>query len=913
MKKLLTFTFLFLTISILIATSYHTISIDGENDFTSDETFSTSSSGYLTYVTWDAEKLFFGFSGSDIGTYESDKKWIVIYIDTDSPLNPNSGNGTKQAISFNTQNWYLPFKADYMIQIRTDEGSNLLKYYNGTSWEEVSPNNLTIYDNDISNFLELSVPKASIGNPQKIYVLSYFINESSLGEWTYASFPDNSLRNGDGYKNPGYFDHWYGFELVNGISPNAAINYDNREFLKWDVRLGASIPSAGLNDNNNYAGVALNATDGYDPDVDLQKPPAPPSNFIYLSFPHEDWDNYLGTDYYRDIKQNQPLDTSTISWDFSVKTDRANSTIFISVSEFTDVPANYDIYINDLTNGVLHNVRTNGDYSYNSGSGGTRNFKLTIGKFVPNLSTITTLSFGNVKLEYDSSKTFTVSNTGLDTLIISNLSITGNFTLENGTTPIKIPAGDSRNLTVKFTPLSLGNNTGTLTINSNDPDSPVYEISLNGTGIKPTLTKTFLPGWNLMGIPLYPPNPKKDSVFGPYSNNYLLFKYENGSYIPSDSILLGNGYWLGIQDTLNLSLTGMPVLSDTLIKLNLGWNVISHLYLKDLRKSSLMIKRGSELISLDSAVQRGWIQPNLIGYSKSNNSYFIVDTLDQFNGYWFATLIDSLELKFVKSQTIGPLPKIKNQFIDERNWIVFLSGKNSISHDNLFYFGVNDRATSGFDNTFDHAKPPRLPNDSAIELYFLRNDWHPSFTKYFSDIRKYQPNQPLIWQFEFSSKKIENSLLQWHNLNEIFPPDYLENVYFLLVDLTNNRTIDMKQTQQYQFYHNGNITQFAIKVGRLTSLNDNLPALRYSLDQNFPNPFNPSTRIRYSIVHKNNVKLSVHNLLGELVAILVNKIQEPGTYEVEFNANQYGLVSGIYFYKIKSGDFTDTKKLILLK
>jgi hypothetical protein len=85
----------------------------------------------------------------------------------------------------------------------------------------------------------------------------------------------------------------------------------------------------------------------------------------------------------------------------------------------------------------------------------------------------------------------------------------------------------------------------------------------------------------------------------------------------------------------------------------------------------------------------------------------------------------------------------------------------------------------------------------------------------------------------------------------------------------------------------------------------------YSLCQNYPNPFNPTTTIHYSINSAGLVTLKVYDILGTQVASLVNERQEAGSYTVEFNAAN--LPSGIYFYMLTSGNFKETKKLILLK
>jgi len=85
----------------------------------------------------------------------------------------------------------------------------------------------------------------------------------------------------------------------------------------------------------------------------------------------------------------------------------------------------------------------------------------------------------------------------------------------------------------------------------------------------------------------------------------------------------------------------------------------------------------------------------------------------------------------------------------------------------------------------------------------------------------------------------------------------------------------------------------------------------YALEQNFPNPFNPGTRINFSIPTEGFVTLDVYNSIGQKVASLINETKTAGTYQVNFDASD--LTSGIYFYKISSGNFTETKKMILLK
>lgn len=102
-----------------------------------------------------------------------------------------------------------------------------------------------------------------------------------------------------------------------------------------------------------------------------------------------------------------------------------------------------------------------------------------------------------------------------------------------------------------------------------------------------------------------------------------------------------------------------------------------------------------------------------------------------------------------------------------------------------------------------------------------------------------------------------------------------------------------------------------------TSVDDNIIPGDYILHQNYPNPFNPATVIRYKIPQNGHVTLKVFDVLGREVATLVNEEKLPGDYEVTFDAGHSGqgrgIASGVYFYTLKAGNYSSTKKLILMK
>ena len=85
------------------------------------------------------------------------------------------------------------------------------------------------------------------------------------------------------------------------------------------------------------------------------------------------------------------------------------------------------------------------------------------------------------------------------------------------------------------------------------------------------------------------------------------------------------------------------------------------------------------------------------------------------------------------------------------------------------------------------------------------------------------------------------------------------------------------------------------------------------MEQNYPNPFNPITKINYLVPNntENKVELIIFDILGKVVEILVNEQKKEGKYSVQFDANKFS--SGVYYYQLKVGKYTETKKMVLIK
>ncbi len=124
------------------------------------------------------------------------------------------------------------------------------------------------------------------------------------------------------------------------------------------------------------------------------------------------------------------------------------------------------------------------------------------------------------------------------------------------------------------------------------------------------------------------------------------------------------------------------------------------------------------------------------------------------------------------------------------------------------------------------------------------------------------------------------------------------NLYYVL------RAVDIHGNQS------SSSNQISVMVTAIQDTKTNLPT-KFALEQNYPNPFNPTTQITYQLKSAVNVRITVYDITGREVAVLVDKKESAGEHAVTFRGDY--LSSGMYFYRLRAGNFTSVKKMILLK
>src|ERR1035437_500827 len=187
------------------------------------------------------------------------------------------------------------------------------------------------------------------------------------------------------------------------------------------------------------------------------------------------------------------------------------------------------------------------------------------------------------------------------------------------------------------------------------------------------------------------------------------------------------------------------------------------------------------------------------------------------------------------------------------------------------------------------------------------------------------PQYSLTWKYNLTSGNLYNITLNLSQQNNSNPVYFIMPVKIKIstaVKDTFFTILNNQQNQQYSFTVLGKPTDlifdpdnYILKTLNIIDIPNDLKPQSFQLKQNYPNPFNPNTKIEFSIPTRSVVTIKVFNELGKEIAQLMNEEKKPGTYTVQFSSIQGNKVlpSGIYIYKITAGNYSESKKMMILK
>lgn len=400
---------------------------------------------------------------------------------------------------------------------------------------------------------------------------------------------------------------------------------------------------------------------------------------------------------------------------------------------------------------------------------------------------------------------------------------------------------------------------------------------------------------------------------------------------------LGRSYWIISRDQKLIDtgpakgLTAPPD-APYVIRLGPGWNMIGNPFNFPVSWDSVMVNGVPASDPASGVAGPIRFLPDGSGYDPLD-----VAVLDPFEGYWVRN-VESIDL-VLKVPPFRYLGETRASWSDSEplDWRISVSVVSGGVFDRGVSAGGHPGAILGWD-VRDRILPPARPGRCAY-VYFPRSDWGRRSGTYSVDVRNSTPFGSVMggdpeestgqtWAFDVaknftSAEVVDRVTLEFNGLSTL-PLDAAVG----LIDRELHRRVDLRKVQRYD-YHMGqkdevkseSDSRFVLLVGTRAFVESGASRmagvpLAAKLEQNRPNPFNPSTLIRYHVSEAGRVDLRVYDTAGRLIKILFSGVRAPAIYEISWDGtNNLGesVASGIYFCRLESVNRAQTVKMLLLK
>jgi|GEM_PF-1750082 len=395
--------------------------------------------------------------------------------------------------------------------------------------------------------------------------------------------------------------------------------------------------------------------------------------------------------------------------------------------------------------------------------------------------------------------------------------------------------------------------------------------------------------FNLISLPLIPPDNGLNALF---PNAVIAYGFENGTYTETYQLENGKAYWLYVPAAEIDTIYGQ-IFNSYSTTTGLLWEMmgsVSQNAIPELNTGSIVVM-----------------------YGFAQTYYNVPDLLvEPGRAYWVNFSIAPVTYSLGGNGTMNwGNPGLVAQKTAARStnslddWELDLEFTGSGMVANHFVLTIGGQA-----NAQSLPAPPPPPEYSVWgELY--QADWAEG--PFFTVLQPPDNAGTAVWQLSLDPNgslppiNPQTASLQWN------PAELPPNGDFHIVDYyTGQMVVEDMRSQNALVIEGVEPGYFNIVQQNAAGINpvQDIP-LQYFLAQNTPNPFNPTSTIKYGVKETVKVNLTVYNILGEQAAVLVNDIQPAGYYAVDFNA--VNLSSGVYFYRLQAGDFSDIKKMVIVK
>ncbi|MBI3193952.1 MAG: T9SS type A sorting domain-containing protein [Ignavibacteriae bacterium] len=402
----------------------------------------------------------------------------------------------------------------------------------------------------------------------------------------------------------------------------------------------------------------------------------------------------------------------------------------------------------------------------------------------------------------------------------------------------------------------------------------------SGGGQPPVPLMFYNDGWNMVSVPFIVPNYSKTFIFPTSSSS--AFSYEGG-YQQQDTLEHGVGYWLKFPEDQALPLQGGPRNNDT-IEVADSWNMIG--------TTSIPVDTGNV-----STLPENLLASNFFGY---NSGYYTANIIEPGRAYWIKAsgagsiiLHEGIPISLSSTKPIQEQQQPQESVEATQNSISFEIADNNLTNivrKQVLYFG------SGANAHMNKFELPPAPPREAFDVRFASNRMIVQLEKEMSEPIEI----PIRLQTNGRQVKVSLSLQQQ------------DGIKYSIIERDGKKPL-----KSYKLEHLRPVTMTIDEDKKYYFRAETVPKT-FTLYQNFPNPFNPSTTIRFDLPVASSVTIQVFNILGQEVATQLSaQDMEEGHHAIEFDASLYS--SGLYYYRINAQSlydgklFSDTKSMLLLK
>ncbi len=405
------------------------------------------------------------------------------------------------------------------------------------------------------------------------------------------------------------------------------------------------------------------------------------------------------------------------------------------------------------------------------------------------------------------------------------------------------------------------------------------------------------------------------STFGAYdTTSWRLFHFRNNAYVEFDTLINANtfvftpgqAYWLiSARDrTIDFG-AGNSRRSDQQanVVLPTGWSQVGNPFAFSVAWNDIMAASGN---------------PNVAGPFHYDGSFAVVPVLEPYQGYFVLNRITATPVTLRFPPLEAPLAAevaAKNP-AEGLQWEIQIHAECQEARDHFNLLGIHQQAAQDWDR-LDYPEPP--PIGEFVSVYFPQSDWKVYPDNYTTDFRK-EIGAGQTWNFSVSTNIAgAEARLHLEGLGSV-----PENLEIWLVDEKLNLKQDIRGDNQFVLATGDHGTTKSLKllIGTSEFLANELADQSFipkdfELSQNFPNPFNPATTIRYGLPKVSKITLKIYDVLGrEVITLIDNENQQPGFHLATWNGkdkNGNGVASGLYVYRIAADNFVQSRKMLMVK